>query len=144
MTNPPAGMPTIIPTLPYPDIESAVDWLTRAFGFCEDLEGRVEASGRLLHAEMTIGAGRIMLGSPGGHDVFPPTEAGHDPSQMLCVYVDDIDAHCERARAAGATICAELADKFFGDRVYEALDCDGHRWSFQQHTGRRFDFPGGD
>ena len=25
-------------------------------------------------------------------------------------------------------------------RVYEAFDLEGHRWSFHQHTGRRFAF----
>ncbi len=137
--SPPPGTPTIIPNMPYRDIERAVDWLSRAFGFQEIEAGRVEVGGRVVHTEMELGAGRIMLGSPGGHGAFPPKGAGHNPSQMLCVYVTDVDAHCERARAAGATICAELEDKFYGDRVYEALDCEGHRWSFHQHTGHRFE-----
>jgi uncharacterized glyoxalase superfamily protein PhnB len=46
------------------------------------------------------------------------------------VYVDHVDAHCERARAAGATIDAEPEDKPYGDRSYTARDPEGHQWFF--------------
>ena len=140
VTSPPAGMPQIIPQLPYQDVLAAIDFLERAFGFSERRDARIEYPGG-VHAEMEIGEGLIMLGGPGGHGAFPPKGEGN-PSSLIMVYVDDVDAHFERARGAGATIVAELADKFFGDRVYEALDREGHRWSFHQHTGRRFEFSG--
>ena len=47
-----------------------------------------------------------------------------------------IDAHCERARAAGAVIVREPADQFYGDRVYAARDPEGHVWSFAQTVRR--------
>jgi uncharacterized glyoxalase superfamily protein PhnB len=55
----------------------------------------------------------------------------------LCVYVDDVDAHCRRARAAGATIAMEPTTNDYGsdywtDRTYEAIDLDGHHWWFIQ------------
>lgn len=50
----------------------------------------------------------------------------------MTVYVDDVDAHYARAVAAGAEITEELADQFYGDRVYRALDPEGHRWSFHE------------
>jgi hypothetical protein len=40
----------------------------------------------------------------------------------LYIYVDDVDAHCEHARAAGATIVKEPEDQFYGDRNYTAQD----------------------
>lgn len=138
--SPPAGTPQVIPKLPYQDVLVALEFLERAFGFVERRDARIETPGG-FHAEVEIGDGLIMLGGPGGHGAFPPKVEGN-PSALLIVYVDDIDAHFERAQSAGATIVAELADKFFGDRVYEALDHEGHRWSFHQHTGRRFDFDG--
>jgi len=46
----------------------------------------------------------------------------------------DLDAHCERARAAGATIVAEPEDQFYGDRTYRAVDPEGHVWTFSQHV----------
>jgi uncharacterized glyoxalase superfamily protein PhnB len=139
--NPPPGTPTIIPHLPYQDGAAAVDWLERVFGFREIEAARIEHPGG-LHAEMEIGAGRIMIGSPGGHGAFPPKGSG-TPSQLLSVYVDDIDNHYQHAIDSGATICTQIEDKFYGDRVYEALDLEGHRWSFHMHTGRRFPFDGG-
>ena len=47
------------------------------------------------------------------------------------VEVVDLDAHYERARAAGATILREPEDLPFG-RLYSAADLEGHRWMFMQ------------
>jgi uncharacterized glyoxalase superfamily protein PhnB len=46
----------------------------------------------------------------------------------------DVDAHCERARAAGARILVEPAEQFYGDRVYRCADLEGHHWTFAQHV----------
>lgn len=51
---------------------------------------------------------------------------------MVNVYVADIDSHYRRARAEGARIVMELEDMFWGDRRYEALDLEGHRWHFAE------------
>jgi len=136
--NPPPGVPQIVPQLPYEDVLAAVDFLERAFGFREREEARLEHQGG-VHTEMELGTGRIMLGGPGGHGTFPP-KGGGNPSVHLTVYVDDVDAHFARARAAGARIVEEPQDKFWGDRCYEAIDLEGHRWRFHQHTGRTFAF----
>ena len=50
------------------------------------------------------------------------------------MYVDDIDGHCERARAADAEIIAEPTSKHDGDRNYEALDREGHSRSFGERV----------
>ncbi len=122
----------IIAQLPYADVSASLLWLERAFGFREDAGTRFVGAGGLIHAEViTELGGRIMLGSPGGHGVYPPAASGR-PSMLLCVYVEDAKAHCARARAAGGQIVAEPEDKFFGDRVYECVDLEGHRWSFHQ------------
>ncbi len=142
LPSPPPGRPQIIPHLPYDDIDAALGWLARAFGFRELESARVaNPDGRIGHAEMQFGAGRIMLGSPGGHGALPPKHIG-GLSQLLSVYVSDVDAHCERARSAGARVVAAPVDKFYGERVYEALDLEGHRWSFHQPTGRTWEFRG--
>ena len=49
----------------------------------------------------------------------------------VLVYVDDIDAHFERAQAAGATILSPLEEGGEGKR-YRAEDLEGHRWMFIQ------------
>jgi uncharacterized glyoxalase superfamily protein PhnB len=47
----------------------------------------------------------------------------------MFVYVDDVDAHCERARKHGATITSEPGNQH-GTRSYRAMDPEGHRWIF--------------
>ena len=126
----------LVPQLPYSDVAAALIWLERAFAFQEAPGARFADAQRLIHAELvTPLGGRVMLGGAGGHGVFPPGAQGR-PSTLLCVYVDDVNAHCARARGAGARVCAEPEDKFFGDRVYECIDLEGHRWSFHQRLDR--------
>jgi len=60
-------------------------------------------------------------------------------TQALCICVEDVDAHCERARAAGAKIVQEpeLHDygaDYWADRTYEAVDLEGHHWWFVQRV----------
>ncbi|MCY4076774.1 MAG: aminotransferase, partial [Acidobacteria bacterium] len=49
----------------------------------------------------------------------------------------DVDAHCERARAAGAVVTMEPATQDYGegywaDRTCEVRDLEGHHWWFLQ------------
>ena len=50
------------------------------------------------------------------------------------IYVDDVDAHYEQAKAAGAKITQEPADQFYGDRRYMAEDPEGQHWTFATHV----------
>jgi uncharacterized glyoxalase superfamily protein PhnB len=77
---------------------------------------------------MTVGRGSIMLGWPGAA-YKNPKDLGQ-ATQILYVYVEDVDKHCEHARKAGATIKQEPADQFYGDRRYGAVDLEGHEWFF--------------
>ena len=64
-----------------------------------------------------------------------PRGLGGANTQCLHVQlVDGLDAHCTRARAAGAVIIEEPEDQFYGDRTYRALDLEGHMWTFAQHV----------
>jgi uncharacterized glyoxalase superfamily protein PhnB len=123
----------IIPQLPYHDLPAARDFLERVFGFSERQSARVidRNTGELSHACVEIYGAEVMLGGHGGHGALSP-KSGSAISGVLTVYVDDVDAHHARARAEGARIVAGLEDKFWGDRVYEALDLEGHRWRFHQ------------
>jgi PhnB protein len=129
--NPPRGMPRVTPYLLYEDAAGALDWLARAFGFRERLRF-AGPDGVVSHAEMELDGGLIMLGHP-GPEYRNPKRLG-DVTQFVHVYVDAVDEHFERARRAGATILAELADQPYGDRRYDAEDPEGHRWSFAQHV----------
>ncbi len=128
--NPPDNMPRISPYLLYEDVAGALDWLARAFGFHERLR-LPGPEGKVVHAEMELADGVIMMGNPGA-DFHNPKRLGR-VTQYLYVYVDDVDRHCEQARQAGAAILAAPEDQFYGDRRYEVADLEGHRWHFAQH-----------
>jgi uncharacterized glyoxalase superfamily protein PhnB len=122
-----------VPAVFYRDPRAALTWLEKAFGFettmiIEPEDGDVTMS----HYEMSFaGKGRIMVGAEWTDWTRSPASLQGANTQTLHVTVDeDIDAHCERARAAGATVTAEPEDQFYGDRTYSAVDPEGHRWTF--------------
>jgi uncharacterized glyoxalase superfamily protein PhnB len=121
--------PTITPYLLYEDVDAALDFLARAFGFEEELR-YTGPEGYVNHAEMRLGDGVIYMGDPGG-DYRNPARAGAH-TQMVCVNVDDVDAVFEQARAAGAEITEEPADQAYGERRFMARDPEGHAWSISQ------------
>jgi uncharacterized glyoxalase superfamily protein PhnB len=122
--------PAIYPRLGYEDERAAIEFLVRAFGFRERVEARQEHDGHVL-AWLEHGDGVVMVGHTQHdiHGIHSPREVGA-ATCMLNVTVDDVDAHCERARAAGALITMEVNDAFFGERRYEAADPEGNRWHF--------------
>jgi len=116
----------IAPYLLYEDGAAAINFLTTAFGFEEVM--RMEENGVVNHAELKLGDDSVMLGYP-GPDYQSPRRSGHQ-SALVHVYLDDVDAHFERARAGGAEIVQEPADQEYGDRRYDAKDPEGHIWFF--------------
>ena len=128
-TNPPEGVPRVVPYLLYEDVPAALEFMERAFGFREALR-YTGPDGTVSHAEARLEDGIVMMGRPG--PPFRSARNGGGPQQVV-VYVDDVDAHCERARAAGAAIVREPADQPYGDRVYAPEDPEGNRWTFNQH-----------
>ena len=137
----PPGWPRISSSLYYRDAARMIDWLCKAFGF--EVRLKVEGEGgRIEHSELTCGEGVIMvsqerLGDPRFRtDLKSPLSAGCN-TQSLMIYVDDVDAHCARARAAGATIADEpsvhdYGEEYWSDRSYGALDPERHLWWFTQ------------
>ncbi len=126
--------PMIVPQLPYQDISAALSFLERAFGFREIPKARlVSAEGVIGHSLVEFGGGVIGIGTQGAHGAISPKSGGVE-SQYISVYVDDIDAHYQRARDAGARIANAPRAHVPGrtHRAYEALDLEGHRWRFVQ------------
>lgn len=136
---PPKGMTRISSSLTYNEAAKAITWLQQAFGF--EVQLKVEGEGgRIEHSELVLGGAVIMIGDAKAA-LRPwrksPASLGGANTQSLCVVVDDVDAHCERARAAGATIAMEpethdYGDDYWTDRTYEAIDLEGHHWWFMQ------------
>ena len=123
-------MQTITPYLLYEDVDAALSFLSKAFGFKEMLRYTGEA-GYVNHAEMRLGDGKIYLGDP-GEQYRNPKKVGNTFGTY--VLVDDVDKHFERAKAAGAEITEEPTDQEYGERRYIALDPEGHQWFFAQPT----------
>lgn len=143
MNPTPAGWPRIAPGVYYRDASLMIDWLCRAFGF--EVRLKIEEGGHLMHSELSYGDGLIMVGEElagAGRrfdtDRLSPRNAGCN-TQNLMVFVDDVDAHCATARAAGAQIVAEpelhdYGPEYFADRSYGAIDPEGHLWWFTQRV----------
>lgn len=128
--DPAKGFPRIMPSLRYEDVGRALEWLARAFGLKEHLRW-VGKDGTVRHAELRIEDAFIEL-SEGPEGYRNPAALGQ-VCQSLVVFVDHVDTHCEKARAAGANIVAEPEDKPWGLRQYTAEDLEGQRWEFSQH-----------
>ncbi len=137
--GPERGTPSVIPMISYEDGIGALDWLASAFGFRE-MARLTAPDGRLSHGEMRAGDGLIMLASP------TPDYRGPKRHRETCeqarrwstvpwiidgvlVYVDHLERHLARAKAAGATILSEIEEGPPGRR-YRAEDLEGHRWFF--------------
>lgn len=131
--NPPEGMPRMTPLLYYRDLAPALDWLAKAFGF-ETRSKMPGPDGVIVHAEMELGDAVIMMGPPSDEENTRSPKDLPAVSQSLYVYVNDVDAHFANAKAQGATITLEPEYKFWGDRMYSAIDFEGHHWNFAQHV----------
>ena len=143
MNATPRGWPRITPAVFYEDAGRAIDWLCKAFAF--DVRLKVEGdNGRIEHSELVYSDGVIMVAQAGSNPRRPamsyptsPTTVGGANTQALMLYVDDVEAHCARARAAGATIFSEPEVHDYGpdhwsDRSYGAVDPEGHHWWFTE------------
>lgn len=133
VSNPPSDMPRITPHLFYDDVAAALDWLVKAFGFEIRLR-MTDDDGAVVHGEVELKESLVMLGLAAEVEAWEsPRTLGGRVSSRLYVFVDDVDAHYERAVSAGAKILREPADQYWDDRVYECIDPEGHRWKFAQH-----------
>ena len=143
----PPGWPRLSSSLYYRDPARMIDWLCSALGFTLRLKVEGEGGG-VEHSELCFGndgEALIMVGPERSGaarrfdcDMLSPLTAGGN-TQGLMLYVDDVDAHCAQARAAGARIVDEptLHDygaEYWADRSYGALDPEGHLWWVSQRV----------
>jgi PhnB protein len=134
-------MPDVIPMLAYEDGPAALDWLARAFGF-QERQRWLGPDGLLAHGEMVAGDGLIILATPTPAYESPLHHRQHCAAASrwsevpwvvdgVLVYVDDVQAHYERARDAGARILSEPEAGPPAPR-YRVEDLEGHRWMFME------------
>jgi uncharacterized glyoxalase superfamily protein PhnB len=121
---------TIVAHVVYQDVGAALAWLVRAFGFVEHY--RYGDPAAPSGAQLRSGDAVIMLRAarPG---CGSPAQLGHY-TQSLTLFVENPEAHCERARAAGAEIVESLNETPYGEHQYGVLDLEGHHWLFARHA----------
>ena len=128
----PPGYQRITPGIVVGDARDAIAFYEKAFGAKETY--RLEAGGKVAHAEMRIGDARFMLS-----DEFPEWDALGPESRggttgSLLVYVDDVDGAFERAIKAGACLLQAVENQVWGDRRGTVVDPFGHRWMLGTHV----------
>jgi len=129
----------IVPCLRYTDAHAAIAWLVRAFGFeiqlvVPDTHGGI-AHAQLLWRDAKRGNAMVMLGSAEplgefGRLMVQPMACEGRSTQSSYLIVDAVDAHYERAKAAGAEMVMPIVDQEYGGRGYTCRDLEGHLWSF--------------
>lgn len=116
--------------LVYRNPEAAIAWLEKAFGFEPALQV-TGADGRIVHAQMVFAGEEIHLGPEAPPSLLSPASTGGvSTASVMIRSAEDVAAHCERARAAGAAILWELRREFYGDDTYRACDPQGHVFTF--------------
>jgi uncharacterized glyoxalase superfamily protein PhnB len=121
--------PQVVPYLLYADAGAAMDWLIKVFAFSERARHK-NSDGTVRHGELLLdNGGVIMLGSP-GTDFLGPAKRG-DATQLQCITITDLQAHRERAQAAGASV-SEIGIRANHARTYTVDDPEGHRWYFSE------------
>ncbi len=122
---------TVLPHVVYRDVAEAIAWLTKTFGFAEHYRYG-EPGGPISGAQMHLGNAWIMVNrARAGRG--SPAHLGCG-TQSLTVFVEDVDGHFRRAKAAGAKIVEELNETIYGERQYGAEDLEGHHWLFSRHA----------
>jgi uncharacterized glyoxalase superfamily protein PhnB len=122
-------MQTIFPILRYDDARVAIESLRTMFGFTE-LFSVPDSGPSVRHAQLKLGTNVVMVGSVRPDEGMVSPQALGAATQALYVYVEDLDAHFEGARLAGAQIVSPPGDTDFGSREYHARDVEGHLWTF--------------
>ena len=118
----------VLPHVVYQDVGEAIAWLRRVFGFVEHYRYGEPVNG----AQMHLGDAWIMVRREQEGSVSP-ARAGFG-TQSLTVFVEDVEAHFQRAKAAGAKIVEELHETAYGELQYGVEDLDGHHWLFSRHA----------
>lgn len=123
------SLPTdiLLPHVMVRDVEEAIAWYSRVFGFAEHYRYGEPVSG----AQVRVGRGWLML-KRAGMEAQTPRQLGYG-TQSLTVFIDDMDGHYAHARAQGAKILEEPHETVYGEWQYAAEDADGHHWLFSRH-----------
>jgi uncharacterized glyoxalase superfamily protein PhnB len=123
---------SVVSGMAYRNAPAAIEWLCRVFGF-EKHAVYPGPDNTIMHAELTLGDGMIMLGSvtsaAQSHLMKQPDEIGGAETRSDNLIVSDADAVYARAKAAGAEILIDIEDKPYGGRSFTCRDLEGRIWN---------------
>jgi uncharacterized glyoxalase superfamily protein PhnB len=122
---------SVLPHVTYQNLGEAIAWLTRAFGFEEHYRyGDGPSGGQMWAGKAAIQVRQARKGDKS------PAQLGYG-TQSLTIFVQDVDAHCAHAQAAGAKILETPHETEYGEYQYATEDLDGHHWLFSRHAKDR-------
>jgi PhnB protein len=131
MSTPATDYPVLSPYLCVSDAAQAIAFYQSAFGAVERYRLTDKKTGKVVHAELLIEGGLIMLSgeNPQWGNKSPSSLGG--TAVTFCVMVNNVDSAFDHAVAAGAKVLMEPADQFYGFRSCSVTDPFGHQWMFQ-------------
>lgn len=124
--------PTLTPYIVVSDGNAAIEFYQKALGATVLNVAHVPGTTRIMNAQLQVGDSVLML-----NDEFPDwgvvaPKPGDTVHGTIHINSHDIEADWARAVNAGATVCMELADMFWGDR-YGSFTCPfNYKWSMGQ------------
>ena len=129
----PDGYHAVTPYLVVDGAAQALEFYKQVFGATEQMR-MAGPDGRIGHAEMRIGDSVVMLADEVPDMGYRGPKAYGGSALSLMVYVDDVDATCRRALAAGAVERRAVQNQFYGDRSGTLEDPFGHTWTVSTHV----------
>jgi PhnB protein len=124
---------SVTPYICVKDSAKAIEFYKQAFGAIEKYRLK-EPSGRIGHAEISIGESVIMLSDEyPDYGALSPTSIGGS-AVTFHVRVLDADAAMKRALGAGATLLRPVEKQFYGERSGMVTDPFGYRWFIGAHV----------
>ncbi|WP_409185010.1 VOC family protein [Amycolatopsis sp. VS8301801F10] len=137
------GYVGLAPYLYYSDATAALAWLTRVFGFTEEVRFE-DGAGEVFQATLCAGDARVQLAGV-GPEYWEAKGVEGPVGQLNVVYVTDVDAQYER-------VCAALGDddapeppqdQPYGARIFTVADPGGNSWTFWQQVTDQVELPSG-
>lgn len=113
------------------DAVSAIDFYKAAFGATE-LVRFTDPGGKIVHAEIQIGADVVSLSESDGEVNRSPSQLGGSPV-ITVLTSPDVDRIAELMIANGGTAIFPVADREYGPRDGRYADPEGHLWLLSQH-----------
>ncbi|MGB3183420.1 MAG: VOC family protein [Cyclobacteriaceae bacterium] len=112
--------PVITPYLIVDDASALISFLKNVFGAEVRSSQNREDSETIMHAEVTIGEGLVMITNT--------TEEFSKSPAVLYIYLDEVDSYYEKAMSEGATSMEEPGNQEYGHRRAAFNDGFGNQW----------------